>query len=236
MAAASAFRLIEKGHRSMLFKVTNETGQSAHGVDVTHADHLPQGNEAGPWMPAIEGPLVYQQHGYHCGDESQILEWLGPVIYAVENDGEMLEVPRAKVAPRIRLTSKCTSWTEQAARQFAVESAQRVLQVFEAVSNNTAPRDAIAKAAAAPANLLAPAAAQYADEMEVVKAAAEAAAEEVREQYPLSAHAANAAANAASAYDPSSVAAKYTAHFARLARGGGAQRNGLGRPIACWKS
>src|SRR4051812_9188211 len=154
MAAASGCRLVEKGRGSMLFKVMNETGQSAHGVDVTHADHLPQGNEAGPWMRATEGPLVYQEHGYHCGDESQILEWLGPVIYAVENEGEMLEVPRAKVARRIRLTRKCTSWTEQAARQFAVECALRVLEVFEAVSDNTAPRDAIAKAAAAPASPL----------------------------------------------------------------------------------
>lgn len=187
----------------MLFKVTNETGQSAHGVDVTHADLLPQGNEAGPWMQAIEGPLVYQEHGYHCGDESQILEWLGPVIYAVENEGEMLEVPRAKVARRIRLTRKWTSWTEQGARQFAVECAQRVLQVFEAVLDNTAPRDAIAKTAAASPNLLAPAAAEYADEMDVLKAAADAAAEEVREQHPLAAHAANAAAYAASGYEPS---------------------------------
>ena len=132
----------------MLFKGTNETGQSAHGVDFTHADHLPQENAVGPWMPAIEGALVYQEHGYHCGDESQILEWLGPVIYAVENEGEILEVPRAKIARQIRLTRKCISWTEQAARQFAIECAHRVLQVFEAVSDNTAPPDAIAKAAA----------------------------------------------------------------------------------------
>lgn len=207
----------------MLFKVTNEVGQSAHGVDTTHADHLPHDNEAGPWMSAIEGPLVYQEHGYHCGDESQILEWLGPIIYAVENDGEMLEVPSAKVARRIRLTRKCTSWTEQSTRQFAVECAQRVLEVFEAVSDSTVPRDAIAKAAAAPANLLAPDAAEFADEMDTLKGAADAAAEEVKEQHPLAAHAANAAAYAASAYDPGSVAAKYAAHFACLARGGAAQ-------------
>jgi hypothetical protein len=87
----------------MLFKVTDETGHSAHGVDVAHADHLPAGNDAGPWMPPIEGELVYQKCGYHCGDESQILEWLGPAIYAVEHEGEMLEVPRAKVARHIRL-------------------------------------------------------------------------------------------------------------------------------------
>ena len=89
----------------MLFKVTNEAGQSAHGVDVTHADNLPVGNEAGPWMPEIEGAPVYQQHGYHCGDESQILEWLGPAIYVVEHEGEMLVVQRSKVARRIRLTA-----------------------------------------------------------------------------------------------------------------------------------
>jgi hypothetical protein len=207
----------------MLFKVTDEEGQSAHGVDVAHAEYLPAGNDPAPWMPPIEGELVYQQHGYHCGDESQILEWLGPVIYAVEHEGEMLEVPRAKVARRIRLTRKCTSWTEKAARQFAVECAQRVLPVFEEVSDKTAPRDAITKAAGAPANFPAPAAAQYADEMDELKTAAEAVAEEVKGELPLAAHAANAAASAASGYDPGAVAAKYAAQFARLARGDAAE-------------
>ncbi len=207
----------------MLFKVTNEAGQSAHGVDVTHAANLPVGNEAGPWMSEIEGALVYQEHGYHCGDESQILEWLGPVIYEVEHEGEMLVVQRAKVARKIRLTRRCTSWTEQAARQFAVECAQRVLPVFEAVSASTAPKDAIEKAAAAPANLLAPAGAGYADEMDALKATADGVADEVRGEHPLAAHAANAAAYAASGHEPAAVAAKYAAHFARLARGGGAE-------------
>ena len=38
----------------MLLKVMNETGQSAHGVDVTHAEYLPPADQPGEWMPPIE--------------------------------------------------------------------------------------------------------------------------------------------------------------------------------------
>ena len=55
--------------------------------------------------------------------------------------------------------------------------------------------------------------------MDALKVAADEAADSLRGEHPLAAHAANAAAHAASGYEPGSVAAKYAAHFARLARG-----------------
>lgn len=209
----------------MLFKVTDTTGKSVHGIDAADAQ-LPTADGPGPWLPAVEGDLEYQKKGYHCGDERQILEWLGHSIYAVEHEGELLEVPRAKVARKIRLTKKCSGWTDQVARQFAVECAQRVLPVFEAASQSQAPHQALEKALAAPADLVpdnpadaTPAALAYADEMDELKAAAVQVAEAIAAEHPLAANAANAAASAASGYDPGSVAAKEAAMFARLARG-----------------
>ncbi len=210
----------------MLLKVMNETGQSAHGVDVTHAEYLPPADQPGEWMPPIEGALVYQQIGYHCGDENQILEWLGPSIYEVEHEGELLEVPRAKVARRIRLLRKCSAWSDQAARTFAVECALRVLPLFTAISDSPAPQNAIDKALAAPPNLyslnpeeITPEANQFAEEMDALKTLAEDAASAVEGQSLEAMYVAMAAAHAASAYSPGCEAAKYAAQFARLARG-----------------
>ncbi len=209
----------------MLFKVTDTTGKSVHGIDAADAQ-LPTADGPGRWMPAIEGDIEYQKKGYHCGNERQILEWLGRSIYAVEHEGDLLEVPRAMVARKIRLTKKCEGWTDQVARQFAVDCAQRVLPVFEAASQSQAPKQALDKARAAPDDLVPdnPAdvtaeAQAYADELEELKAAAVQAAEAVAAEHPLAAHAANAAASAASGYDPGAVAAKEAAMFARLARG-----------------
>lgn len=157
-------------------------------------------------MRSVEGDLEYQENGYLCGDERQILDWLGHSFYAVGHEGDLPELPRAKVARKIRLAKKAAGWTEQVMRHFAVECAQRVLPVFEAASHCQAPKRALEKALVAQADLVpdnpadaTPASLANADEMDKVKAEAVQAA--------------------ASSYAPGAVAAKEAAMLARLARG-----------------
>jgi len=106
-----------------LYKVLNEDGSCYHGGSGRWS--LPS-EKPGEWMPPIEPPLKPCQRGYHVLKFEHLLEWLGPAIFEVEVDGEVLWESNKGICSRARLVRKIDSWNERTARLFACDCADRV--------------------------------------------------------------------------------------------------------------
>lgn len=98
----------------------------------------------GEWSPEIEGTLVPCHRGYHVCQESDLLEWLGPVICEAEIGGQVLRADGKTVARTARIVRVLDTWNERTARLFACDCAERVLPLFEReCPGDTRPRAAI---------------------------------------------------------------------------------------------
>jgi hypothetical protein len=98
----------------------------------------------GEWAPEIEGELTPCVNGYHVCQESDLPEWLGPVICEVEIGPESVRSGNKTVARTARITRVLDTWNDRTARLFACDCAERVLPLFElAHPDDSRPRVAI---------------------------------------------------------------------------------------------
>jgi len=118
----------------LLFKVLNQDGTCCNGG--TGKWHLPVKNPdgswtAGSWMPAIEGDLSPCENGYHLCREQDLLQRIGPAIFAAEYRGEMIKAEDKIVVREARLLRRLETWNECTARLFAVDCAGRVVHLCD---------------------------------------------------------------------------------------------------------
>ena len=132
-----------------LYKFLNEDGTSTiQGAKWP----LPTGRR-GRWQPRLSGELVLCERGYHLCRTTDLVHWLGPVLYSVPGDcyeDEGMIVGDDKVAVRrARLAYRVEEWNEMNARLFAADCAEAVLHKWESLyPQDDRPRAAIAAARA----------------------------------------------------------------------------------------
>ena len=116
------------------YKVLNADGSACHGGSGVWA--LPTADTAGAWMPPI-ADIVPCQRGYHlCEGASDLLQWLGPVLYVAEWRGDRVRHTDKCVVSEARLLARCEHWTERTARLLAASFARDVLPLYEAAYPN----------------------------------------------------------------------------------------------------
>ncbi len=112
-----------------LYKILDEDGSCYHGGRGKW--HLPTADAPGKWMPKLRGMLEPCQRGYHLCRETDLINWLGPVIWIAEYDGDRVDVDSTidgkVVVRRARLLSLVPNWDAQSARLFACDCAYRAL-------------------------------------------------------------------------------------------------------------
>lgn len=121
-----------------LYKVLNADGTCYHGGQGKW--FLPRENAPGKWMPRIKDikPCV---RGYHLLRREQIIQWIAPVaLFTVEARGESQWTDDKGVFEQARLLRRLPNWTEQAARLFACDCAEKLRQ--EVPTNEHAEFDA----------------------------------------------------------------------------------------------
>ncbi len=112
-----------------LYKVLNDDGSCYHGG----RGHwkLPTADGPGDWMPKLRGALEPCRRGYHLCREADLVNWLGPVIWIAEYEGDRVDVDSAVggkvVVRRARILSRVSNWDAQIARLFACDCAERAL-------------------------------------------------------------------------------------------------------------
>ena len=123
-----------------LFKVTNEDGASRNGG----SDRW----ELNVWRQ-VGGDIVPCENGLHLCRRQDLTQWLGPVIWRAEHDGELIELKDKVVVRRARVVERLDTWNETAARLFAADCAEHVLPIFGKVRpDDDRPRRAIEAARA----------------------------------------------------------------------------------------
>ena len=109
-----------------LYKITDTDGSSWHGGSGVWP--LPKGSRPGKWRK-VEDDLLFCSNGLHLCRQSDLIDWLGPVIWEAEHRGELIESDNKVVAREARLTNKCNNWNSQTARLFAADCAERTLEI-----------------------------------------------------------------------------------------------------------
>ena len=103
-----------------LFKVLDNM-KSCHGGTHTW--------KAGEWV-RVEGELIPCQRGIHLCREQDLIEWLGPEIWAAEYRGDEFIIAENKVVVReARITTKYENWNETTARLIACDFAEKVVHL-----------------------------------------------------------------------------------------------------------
>ena len=103
-----------------LYKVLDNM-KSCHG-----GNHIWKANE---WVK-VEGELVPCRRGIHLCREQDLIEWLGPEIWAVEYRGDDFIIDDNKVVVReARITTKYENWNETTARLIACDFAEKVVHI-----------------------------------------------------------------------------------------------------------
>jgi hypothetical protein len=120
------------------YKVLGPNGESINGG--TGRWPLPKDGQPGEWVEVAGPPLIPCKHGLHVCTIDQLPIWLGPTIWRVEIDGELLRQDNKCVVRRARLLSRCDAWTEQTARLFAVACASRALDRERAAGREPDPQ------------------------------------------------------------------------------------------------
>lgn len=125
-----------------IYKVLAEDGTACHGGSGKW--FLPKGERPGKWMPVIKN-IVPCHRGYHlCEGETDLVAWLGPVIWIAEYRGEQVRDEDKIVVGEARLVSHCGNWNERTAQLFAADCAEDVLHLYERdYPNDDRPRRAI---------------------------------------------------------------------------------------------
>ena len=123
------------------YKFLNKNGSTPQGYGAWHS---PKGKRPGKWMQKIEGELILCQNGYHVLRSTDLISWLGPVLWEVEVSGKVIADDNKCVVRRARLIKQVDTWNKETAVQFAIECAEKVLPIFEKqFPNDKRPRKAI---------------------------------------------------------------------------------------------
>ena len=110
-----------------LYKVLDADGRPCHGG--VGAWNLPKRGRPGKWMPVIK-QVVPCVSGYHLCRPSDLVHWLGPVIWEVEARGATVEATDKIAVSQARLLRQCTQWNARTARLFAADCAADVLHII----------------------------------------------------------------------------------------------------------
>jgi hypothetical protein len=132
------------------WKVLNDDGTTYHHAS-DYRWSLPVKNDDGTWTPGewmgpeskTPGALTERDlcdpAVLHVCTDDQLLEWLGPAIFEVEVEGDVVTGPDKCGVRKARLVRKAEAWNERTARIFAVECAESVLHLIpEGVERTTA--------------------------------------------------------------------------------------------------
>jgi hypothetical protein len=106
------------------YKVLDENGESVNGGKGKWP--LPKDGRPGRWK-TVRGKLIPCKHALHGCTANQLPEWLGPVIYEMEYDGEVQDHGDKSYGAKARLLLRMTNWTETSARMFAADCVERGL-------------------------------------------------------------------------------------------------------------
>jgi len=117
----------------MLYKVLRN-GSPCHGG--IGRWYLPEGDQPGAWMPPIKD-LILCERGYHLCRPMDLVFWLDAEIYEAEARGELLEGADKIVVGQARLLRQLTTWTEETAKRFAYDCAERVYVLAAGVQPST---------------------------------------------------------------------------------------------------
>lgn len=94
----------------------------AEGATVFSAFRWPlPGDGPGAW---VEAPVVPCRSGIHACRPSDLPYWVGPRLYEIELDGEIVEERTKVVAPRGRLLRRLTVWEDELADAFTRSCAE----------------------------------------------------------------------------------------------------------------
>lgn len=107
------------------FKVLGPDGACCHGGSGRWLTD-------GTWMPLVFGNLSPCVRGYHLCRRSDLVEWLGEVIWVAEGRGKSFVSPQYLIFQEARVVRALSTWTPTVARGFAVTCAERVLPLLEA--------------------------------------------------------------------------------------------------------
>ena len=119
-----------------LYKVLGKDRQPYHGGQG-------QWPPAGEWLE-VDGPLILCEHGLHLCREKDLVSWLGPEIWEVEYEGEIVEAENKVVVRKARLVRRLDTWNERMQRLLACDYAEHVLHLYEEkYPNDARPRKAI---------------------------------------------------------------------------------------------
>jgi hypothetical protein len=85
---------------------------------------LPEGDRPGEWVKT-SGALKLAANGVHACTVAQLPQWLGPEMWRIELDGEIVETEPALLAARGRLLTRVSEWDHDAHVAFGQACAQR---------------------------------------------------------------------------------------------------------------
>ncbi len=111
-----------------LFKILNVDATPCYGGNGKWS--LPTFHGPGDWMPPIAN-IALCQRGYHLCREDDLVNWLGPTICLADYRGERKDNETKIVVSEARLVEVLSTWTEETARLFAADCAERVLVIYE---------------------------------------------------------------------------------------------------------
>ena len=101
------------------YKVLNEDQSAIYG--------------AGKWVKnrprSVKGELIPCERGIHYCRDSQLVRWLGPMIWRFEDltPGETIDAGDKMVTRKGKIVEKCENWNETTARLFAADVAELAL-------------------------------------------------------------------------------------------------------------
>jgi hypothetical protein len=85
---------------------------------------LPQGGQPGPWVE-VTAPLALCRNGVHACRVDQLPHWLGPELWIVQLDGQVVEFDHVLVSSRARLVGTVHSWSAWGRPDFARDCARQ---------------------------------------------------------------------------------------------------------------
>lgn len=114
---------------SHLFKVLKEDGSPYWGGVRNWL--LPNNNEPGEWI-SVEGELEETNSGLHLCRIRSLPFWIGPAIFSVEYDGEIINRDSdTPIVRKARLLYRVPHWNHDTLQAFAQDCYEHVRQPFE---------------------------------------------------------------------------------------------------------
>ena len=92
---------------------------------------LPDGRTPGAWVDAHVDPC---HSGVHALRPPDLPHWIGRVLYEIELDGEILELPTKVVAPRGRLLRRVDAWDDALRDEYTRMCADRAHELARGAS------------------------------------------------------------------------------------------------------